>query len=115
MTLTDPPSAPRSITQLSRQRAQWFEQLLALNGFWDMTTLTDVLTGEVYFSREAYVVSATAVYESKFRAHLELAKGVNLTIKALPQTTLGQLTLIIKPAELDVSVKDNSPFASHPD
>lgn len=115
MASTNSTPPPRSIAQLARQRALWFEQLLAQNGFWDMTCLTDVLTGEVYFSRESYVVSATAVYEPKFRAHLERAKKVSLTVKALPQTTLNQLTLIIKPAELDMSVKDNSPFAAHPD
>lgn len=108
-------SEPRSIAELERQRAEWFEQLLDQNGFWDMTALFDVFTGEMYFSREAYVVNVVAMYEPKFRAHLERAKDVNLTVKALTQTNLNQITLIIKPAELDVSVKDNSPFAPHPD
>ena len=115
MTTPPKPTAPRSIAQLERQRATWFEQLLEQNGFWDTTMLTDVFTGEVYFSREAYVISVTALYEPAFRAHLELAKSVNLSVKALPQTALSQITLIIKPTELDVSVKDSSPFSNHPD
>ena len=115
MHLSDTPPPPRAFGELERQRAQWFDELLEQSGFWDMTTLIDVFTGEVYFSREHYVVSATAIYEPRFREHLARAQAVNLTVKALMQTELNKITLVIKPAELDVSVKDNSLFAAHPD
>lgn len=88
---------------LAEERKNWLDALTEQNGFWDKVILIDVFTGEEFFSREQFVVRQQAWYDPSFRAHLALATTAGLTVKALPQTDLNEVTLVIKPIEHDTS------------